>query len=235
MKFRDALIGLAEITLLPAIAWYAARAFDPDAQLVGGYLLVSPMLAMLIGAFVFSRRYRQDQSRVVSEPLTEHAKKLAEGLRIKPFSVMVYDEPEGRQEASTHQGQIYVNLPIWNSLSPAERDFVLAKSVAALADKRDHYLHRLAFWSVLLVGCSIATLNLWLILPMHACVPLYIFTVGLRKIEKRVLNQELAAVKLTRDYKAAEKYLRREKNNLMNRIPLEDRLRLLREALGETQ
>lgn len=175
---------------------------------MGPFLLLSPMLAISIAALPNLFRSRSDKY-LESDEIRDRFQHFEHQLKKSP-KVMLFSDEMYPLIVDSQAEIVYVNTARWNDLSWAERDFLLARSIAKLErEARRKYVGWL-FLGAMLVAGVIAALNLWTILASHAIAACFFFRGSVDRAKKHELDADRRAVQLTGDKKAALRVVRAE-------------------------
>lgn len=189
-------------------AFGIAQQIAPEARLVGPFLLLSPMLAISIAALPNLVRGRSGKY-LESDEIRDRFEQFEHRLKKAPI-VMLFSDEKYPLIVDSQAEIVYVNTARWNDLSWAERDFLLARSIAKLeGEAKRKYVGWLLLGAMLLAGV-IAAVNLWTILASHAIAACLFFRGSIEKAKKHELDADRRAVQLTGDKKAALRVVRAE-------------------------
>lgn len=206
---------------LPWLAWLLAREYFPPAQLVGGYLLISPMIAFGIAgyAFVKLRLYVRSDWTPDSESveLFQSISSRAGRPHLRLLGGRFTDEIHGAYVDASAQ-TLLLCQPAWGAYSRDAKEFAMARAISASIDNEKIKPGIATMWALEFIGCFIATLNLWLIIPLQT-----MYLVGLTVFSKhRVENEEtridVLAFQLTGNPKGAVDFLKNQPRNTSQRI-----------------
>jgi hypothetical protein len=215
MKLRLLFFGLGLTVLIPYLSWRVAVAFDPEALLVGPYLLASPLLALHVGVTamyffgppVFRGEHRRDAKP--SPALTKRARQLGVevGLGQVDVLIMTSQSDNPRSAPFMSDGIIYVYNMLWSQLSHSAQDFALARALAK--DTKSRRAAHVVTWTLLFSTGIGAALNLWLILLIHATGVTGLLFHSWRYAERLYIGEDKRALALTKDLQGALEFLDR--------------------------
>ncbi len=203
--------------LAAAYAGYrVALYFSPNADIRGGFLLLSPLFAILavvlLGPWDFFARNRQGQVPAPSD-LQQRVDRISEKVGSPPIEALV-DESKVRSGSVMWflDEKLCFRLSEWMELPTTEQDFKLASEIVGhLLDahaRERRWLVDVVNYGTFVVGSIIACLNLWSILAVQvgAAVP---FVWWLRwYLTRRTLATDERAVRATADLEGAIAYIR---------------------------
>lgn len=197
---------------LPILGWWLASWLVNDPPIVAPFLLVSPLHALTIAAGVFGYRHAKD-ARTQKRPLTRDesetlvSKYEAQLGRYSGKMALVADE---YMLGNRHvlDGWLLINERTWNSLSGGAREFMLIRS----ATKGSRQLGRQILPSLyLLMAFVLASISLWLIIPIHIGAVVAAVMVSSRFASKVEQRLDKATMSITQDYKGAQDFIRQTK------------------------
>ncbi|HTQ10210.1 MAG TPA: hypothetical protein VMI31_09085 [Fimbriimonadaceae bacterium] len=215
MKLLPALGSLLRTVAATCLGYLLVRPLGVHADMRGGFLLLSPLVALyIVGLFgPFRGWFRAPTDTKRPDPEVEaKVRDLASRLAVPvPEVVSVVSEPgEWLEGVVFREDQLCFYPESWSALDPSDRDFILASRLAGhyLLDKklRNYPLEFLIYT----LASAIACLNLWLILALQSGGGLSFAWWSYRYNIRRTLEQDVLAVRATGDLAAAKAYILRK-------------------------
>ncbi|MCH8980097.1 MAG: hypothetical protein IH945_12775, partial [Armatimonadetes bacterium] len=165
--------GTLVLGVMPYVAYLVSLQLFGTAILVGPYLVVSPLLAVMVLSGLFYLRWfieRRINASVADPALSETANRFA--LELGMSQVSVFFQPNDGENhpvaVRMDKDEMYVMVRPWSQLNEAEREFGIAKTLTFKHKwRRPWEIQRWLWLLALFAGCVIASQNLWSILVTH--------------------------------------------------------------------
>ena len=235
MRILKSLLWLASLIGCAVVGYGLSKFIVLNPDIRGGFLYMSPLLAMgVVAIFGPWKNLRDDCRRgdMPSAKLRERIALMADKLGVKTPEVIVeaHDETTIPAAITFTCDHLCVYLKQWNNLSPGEQDFAIAHRLldSSLNSKVNDWAIRILSG----MACStLACVNLWLILPLHSANLLLTIWRGHSFMRRRTIELDRRAVEVTGDLESAKKLIQRC-NHRDWFISRDERIRLLNEVFG---
>ena len=207
--------GVLQVLVAPFLAYKLVETVTGHAFLVGPYLLVSPMIAMLVVALFMRRSFDPQEKKGLEAggQLQELADWYANELGTPKVSVEFFSRPESGYclAISNSAGSVHIVKELWEEIPRSQQEFALADVMAFRSVAKVQTGLRWLSPVLLFAACCVASINLWAIIPLHTIGLSYIVWWPSRLMRRQTLAADRLALSLTRNLTAARDYLQQHK------------------------
>lgn len=221
--------------LAPWLIGRLAALTDPQADLRGPYLLLAPLYAILavhLWLIVEARRWsreRESRAHLLSAEYQPIVDRYCAELGIPTITVFESTFEENGEFVVRRDSALWVDTKAARTYSMGEREFLLARQTAARkGSKAVSAVERAGTIAILLAAQFIATLNLWLIIPLHIGGALGVLVCSRARFRRETLNTDRLALSLTNDLGSAESAIGKLSETAVWPLGREERIQQLR-------
>jgi hypothetical protein len=208
---RDLVRLVLVFVILPVAAWGLVRLLDSAALLLGAALFASPMFATMTYSLFESSRWRRPYDwSTEDDSIYDEVVRYGRELDIPLPKILLVGPADDTKAVSTapHSGDLLLWAETWRKTPlDLQRYFVAQAMAEAALSHRRKAKYTVSLSAVILIGAMIASLNPWLIIPMHIALVGWTFYLAKRQSINDVLESDSLGLMLTRDYETASSWI----------------------------